>query len=168
MLDYGQGFDPLLRVKITPVFLSVQCIFLPHHQIHNREIVHLIVCICSSVWVCETYVVHQDVGHGYRTTLCTTDLCCAPPSCVVHGAQGEPMSMRSGGRSRHFSFFGGSQGTCKKLFVRSTAPFSGRMTTNLHWWCTSTNLYKYILLLCLTTNMQMKVHNVDLYRHTLW
>ncbi len=23
MLDYGQGFDPLLMVKITPVFLSV-------------------------------------------------------------------------------------------------------------------------------------------------
>ncbi len=23
MLDYGQGFDPLLGVKITPVFLSV-------------------------------------------------------------------------------------------------------------------------------------------------
>ena len=23
MLDYGQGFDPLLEVKLTPVFLSV-------------------------------------------------------------------------------------------------------------------------------------------------
>ena len=50
-----------------------------------------------------------------RTTLCTTDLHCAPPSCVVHhGKQGGLMFVRSGGHSWHFSFFGGSQGTCKK------------------------------------------------------
>ncbi len=32
----------------------------------------------------------------YRTTLCSTNLCCAAPTCVVHhGAQGRPISVRS-------------------------------------------------------------------------
>ncbi len=42
----------------------------------------------------------------HRCALCT-------PTCIVHlGAQGGPMSVRSGGRPRHFSFFAGSHGTC--------------------------------------------------------
>ena len=43
------------------------------------------------------------------------DLRCAPPGCIVHhGEQGGPMSVRSEGHPRHFSFFDGSQRTCKK------------------------------------------------------
>ena len=51
----------------------------------------------------------------------STGLCCAPPTCVVHhGAQGEPMSVRSRGRPRHFSFFGGSHGSAQRSFVLIT------------------------------------------------
>ena len=66
--------------------------------------------ICGgSVWVCESQVVHHLVDTG---------LCCAPPNCIVHHQAAlctmGPMSMRSGGHPRHFSFFDGSKGTCKK------------------------------------------------------
>ncbi len=46
------------------------------------------VCLC--VWVCESCVLHHFVGTGLR---------CAPlTTCAVHhGAQGGPMSVRSGG-----------------------------------------------------------------------
>ncbi len=45
------------------------------------------------VWVCKKYVVHHLVSCAppseYRTTLCTIDLRCAAPTCIVHhGAQG--------------------------------------------------------------------------------
>ena len=37
----------------------------------------------------------------YRITLCTIDLRCAPPTCIVrYGAQGVPVSIRCGGRPR--------------------------------------------------------------------
>ena len=44
--------------------------------------------------------VHLSVYH-----LVGAGLLCAPPGCVLHhGAQGEPMSVRSGSRPQHFSF----------------------------------------------------------------
>ena len=43
-----------------------------------------------SVWACERYVVHHLMR--YRTMLCTTDMRCAPLTCIVHhGAQGGPV-----------------------------------------------------------------------------
>ncbi len=36
-----------------------------------REIIRLVVSVCPSVWVCETYVVHHLVGTG---------LCCSAPT----------------------------------------------------------------------------------------
>ena len=80
----------------------------------------------------ETYVMHYLNSTGL------------PPNCIVHhGAKGGPMSVRSRGHPRHFSFSGGSHGTCTKrtLFVH---------IVHILWW--------------LTTNMQIKVHNVVLYR----
>ncbi len=48
------------------------------------EVIELDPSVCV---VCETYVVHHLNGKG----LCTNDLRCAPPACVVHhGAQGGP------------------------------------------------------------------------------
>ena len=89
---------------------------------------------------CETYVVHHFVDTG------------------IGHAQGGPvsMSMRSGDLPQHFSFCGGLHGTCTKR-----------------------NFFPYLvghkehsaIFLCLTTNMQInmiKVHNIVLYRHTLW
>ncbi len=40
-----------------------------------REIIHLVMSVCVSVWVSETYVVHHFMGAGLR---------CAPPACIVH------------------------------------------------------------------------------------
>ena len=55
-----------------------------------------------SVWVCDR-ALHCVPPHGYHTTLCTTDLHCAQPGCIVHhGAQGSPIFKRSGGHPRHF------------------------------------------------------------------
>ncbi len=46
-----------------------------------------------SVWVCETCCAPP---FGYRTTLCTTDLHCAPPGCVVqHGGQRSCVKVKS-------------------------------------------------------------------------
>ncbi len=48
---------------------------------------------------------HCAPPRGYRTTLCTTDLRSAPPGSIVHhGAQGGPMSVRSGAQPWHFSY----------------------------------------------------------------
>ncbi len=91
----------------------------------------------------------------YRTTLCTTELHCVLSSCIVHhGAQGGPMSGRSGGRPRHFPFFDGAQGICKKLTL-FVCGAEARTYTNM-------------VFLWLTTNKQIKVHNVVLHRRTLW
>ena len=44
-----------------------------------------------TIWVYETYILHHLNG---KTTLCTTDLHCAPPTCIVHhGAQGRTKSV---------------------------------------------------------------------------
>ena len=54
------------------------------------EVIELQPSMCVSMWVCETYVVHHLVSTGLH---------CAPLTCIVHhGAQGGPMSVRSGGR----------------------------------------------------------------------
>ena len=55
---------------------------------------------CLSVYLCvESYNVHHLMG---------IELQFAPPTCIVHhGAQGGLMSVRSGGRPRHFSFLMG-------------------------------------------------------------
>ncbi len=51
--------------------------------------------------------------------LCTVGLHCAPPSCIVHhGEQAGPMSVRSGGRPQHFSFYDCQYRLCG--FVRPT------------------------------------------------
>ena len=72
------------------------------------------------------------------------------PTCVVHhDAQGGPVSVRRGGRPRHFSFLMGQKEHAKKGLIVHIS-------------------YKSIVFLWLTTNMQIKVHNVALYRHTLW
>ena len=120
------------------------------------------------MWVCESYVVHHLVGTGLR---------CAPPTCVVHyGAQGGPTFVKCGGRpwsnvgvTRHFSFFGGSQGTCKKrtLFVHiwwGTKTYNGHFTGrygvlrhffqvglqrthhNIHRWNTRARTYNIVFL----------------------
>ncbi len=56
-------------------------------QIHSRDF-HDSLSVCLPALVCESYVVHHLVSTGLR---------CAPPGCVVHhGAQGGPLSVRSG------------------------------------------------------------------------
>ncbi len=79
-----------------------------------------------------------------------TGLRCAPPSCVVHhGAQGEPISVISGGRPQH-------------LVGCLWALLPVRVTANIHEWCTRARMHS-IVFLWLTTKMQIKVHNVVLY-----
>ena len=63
------------------------------------EVIKLVssVCVCLGVWD-----LHCSPPCDYRTTLCTIDLRCAPPTCVVHhGEQGGTMSVRCGGHPRH-------------------------------------------------------------------
>ncbi len=80
-----------------------------HVVIWNNRVCMYIIWCRMGLWE-----LHGAPPRGYSTMLCTTDLSCAPSTCVVHhGAQGGPMSVTSGGRPRHFSFFGGSHGTCK-------------------------------------------------------
>ncbi len=93
----------------------------------GNRIGHICLSVCLSVCLSGCLSVCLAVCLGlwdrclappseYRTTLCTIDLCCAPPTCVVHhGAQGGP-----------------------------------------------------IVFLCLTTNMQIKVHNVVKYWRRPW
>ncbi len=105
--------------------------FVKHLPCSGRWYVSWHLSICLSVLVCGTYVVHHfngtelrlrfkndlfsvncarntQVPHGYivaRATLCTIDLCCAPPTCIVHhGAQGGPTILRRRGNPQHFLF----------------------------------------------------------------
>ncbi len=56
----------------------------PAPPVEVIESVPSVVCVCVSLWD-----LHCATSRGYRTSLCTTNLRCAPPTCVVHhGAQG--------------------------------------------------------------------------------
>ena len=69
----------------------------PHTTIILKSPSFYDVCVCLGFWNLRCAPLC-----GYRTTLCTTDLRCAPPTCVVHHvAQGGPMSFRSRGRFIH-------------------------------------------------------------------
>ncbi len=94
---------------------------------------------CLSVWVCESYVVHHLVGTG---------LYCAPPTCVVHHRAALCTMVHKGDLC-----------SWEETLYREVAP---------PIWCTSTDVCKSIAILWLTTNMQINVHNIVLYRHTLW
>ena len=114
----------LLGISYFQVELLSKCVQLKMEYTSNSIVYsqssNALLSVCLSVCL-GLWDLRCAPPREYRSTLCTIDLRCAPPTCVVyHGAQGEPMSIRSGGHPRHFSFFGGSQGTCKiwTLFVR--------------------------------------------------
>ena len=104
------------------------------YSIFFWECIWSLLCLLCTSWVCETYVVYHLVSTGlyvvhHRPVLCTTNLCCAP-WCARR-----PVSIRCGGHPRHFSFFDGAKGKCKKRHF----------------------LYKCIVFFWLTINMQIKV-----------
>ncbi len=92
--------------------------------------------------------------------LCTIDLHCAPPICIVHhGVQGRPNLLRSRGHLLHFSCFGDSHGITAIFQVTSQWTWIRRCTRA----CTQN-----IVIQWFTAYIQIEVHNVVLYRHTLW
>ena len=117
---------------------------------------------------------HCAPSREYRTTLCTTDLHCAPPfhqpalCTMVHKRD---LCPSDGLPPTFFIFyaFDGSQATCPKwtLFVRiwwGTRTYKHTQLVHKH----ITRTYINVVFLWLTTDMQIKVHNVLLYRCILW
>ena len=80
---------------ITFTQWNCQCIFLVcMEKVWKSSFVCLSECMGLRELCCSP-------PRGYRTTFCTTNLHCAPSSCIVHhGAQGAPMSVSSEGRPR--------------------------------------------------------------------
>ena len=68
------------------IWMHIIEIHTPRPSVHLSWFLRTMLSTTSAV---QDYVVHHRA-------LCTTELCCAPPACIVHhGAQGGPRSVRS-------------------------------------------------------------------------
>ncbi len=92
------------------------------HPAPSVEVIESEPSLHSSVWLCESYVVHHPVS---------TELRCIQPTCVVHhGAQGGLMSVRSGKKFCTDIHFGSEQRSfvptrrCKRRFCMFVIKFS--------------------------------------------
>ena len=104
------------------------------------------VSVCVGLW--ELHCAPPSEHRILFMMLCTIDLCCEPPTCVVHHRHtGDLCPWEVGVAPDIFHFLIGHKEHAEKrtLFVRIIP----------------------IIFLWLRKNMQIKVHNVVLYRHTL-
>ncbi len=83
-------YPPRLQVVCKCPLIYIHLIHVIQMYIYwpcSKEVKHLVSSAHPSVWFCESYIVHHLVSTG---------LCCALPTCVVHhGAQWEPLFLRS-------------------------------------------------------------------------
>ena len=132
---------------------------------------YIALCLYVCAWVCGTYIVHYCNG---------AELSYAPLTCVVHRPPALCTMVHKGDLifwevGLAPSTFLGSHGTYRKrtLFCPSYCSFPGGFTLNILnippstcRWCTRVRTRSIVFRWC-TRYIQIKVHNVVLYQHTL-
>ena len=122
----------------TPLYVLVATSCMPFEHTGRSVLMH-------NGLICTTFCLSVSLGlwdlrcalpQRYMTTLCTTDLHCASPTCIVHMMhKGDLCPWEVEVAPRHFIFFSGSHGTCTKwtLFHISKSTVAKARHPNFIW-----------------------------------